>query len=181
MVKKLKKQYETPNTGWSEERIEREDNLTEDYGLRNKKEIYKAQSKLRGLRRQARRLIAEEDEEGKKDLINKTNSLGLIRENAGLEDILTLNVTDILDRRIQKAVERRGHAETVWEARQMIVHGHVYINGEKVNVPGYLLTQEEEQELEVRMPETEGEEEQEDTPENETSEENQEENQSEEQ
>ena len=155
MVKKLKQQYETPNTGWNEERINREDELLEDYGLKNKKEIYKAQGHLRSFRRQARKLVAEEDEEARKEVIQKANSLGLIRENDGLDALLTLNVTDILDRRLQTAVNRRGHSDTPNEARQMVVHGHVYVDGERVNTPGYLLTQEEENELEVRMPEPE--------------------------
>lgn len=156
MVKKLKKQYETPNTGWNEERINREDELREDYGLKNKREIYKAQSQLRSFRREARKLIAADDsEEAEQEVIAKANSLGLIREEDGLEGLLTLNVTDILDRRIQTAVNRRGFADTVRQARQMVVHGHVYVNGERVNTPGYLLTQEEETELEVRMPEPE--------------------------
>ncbi|MFB6100798.1 MAG: 30S ribosomal protein S4 [Candidatus Nanohalobium sp.] len=156
MVKKLKQTYETPNTGWNEERINREDELMEDYGLKNKKEIYKAQSQLRSFRREARKLIAAEDsEEAEKEVINKANSLGLIRESDGLEGLLTLNVTDILDRRIQTAVERRGFADTPNQARQMVVHGHVYVDGERVDAPGYLLTQEEETELEVRMPEPE--------------------------
>lgn len=174
MVKKLKKQYETPNTGWNEERINREDDLREDYGLKNKREIYKAQSQLRSFRREARKLIAAEDtEEAEKEVIAKVNSLGLIREDDGLEGLLTLNVTDILDRRIQTAVNRRGFADTVRQARQMVVHGHIYVNGERVNTPGYLLTQEEETELEVRMPEPE-EDESEEASEEDTTEENEE-------
>jgi len=63
MVKKLKKQFETPNEGWSEERMQREEELIDQFGLKNKKEVYKAESQLRSLRRQARNLVAEEDEE----------------------------------------------------------------------------------------------------------------------
>ncbi|MFB6192823.1 MAG: 30S ribosomal protein S4 [Candidatus Nanohaloarchaea archaeon] len=153
MVKKLTKQYETPSEGWSEERIQEEDQLTEEYGLKNKREIYKAQSQLRALRREARKLASTEDEERMKEIIGKANRLGLIREDSGLEEILTLNVTDILDRRLQTAVNRRGYSDTVLEARQLVNHGHVYVDGQKVNVPGYMLTQEEEKELEVRLPE----------------------------
>ena len=153
MVKKLKKQYETPNEGWNSERIQREDEIIGEYGLKNKKEVYKAQSQLRDLRKEARKLIAEEDETQKKELINKTHSLGLVKENAGLEDILTLSATDILDRRLQTAVNRKGYSDTAKEARQIVVHGHVYIDDERVNIPSYLLTQEEEKKLEVELPE----------------------------
>ena len=159
MVKKLQKQYETPNEGWSEERIQREDELIEQFGLKNKKEVYKAESELRALRREARKLVAEEDETQRKALIKKANSLGFVKSDAGLEDILTLNVTDILQRRLQSAVNRRGHADTAKEARQIVTHGHVYVDGERVNIPGYLLTKEEEKTIEVRMPEPEPEQE----------------------
>ncbi len=155
MVKKLKQQYETPNEGWSEERINREDELLEEYGLKNKREVYKAESKLRGFRREARKLIASEDEDRRQDLVRKTTSLGLIRSDGGLEDILTLNTTDLLDRRLQTAVERKGFADTALEARQLVNHGHVEIDGKKVTVPGYLLTQEEEKEISVELPEPE--------------------------
>lgn len=170
MVKKLKKQYETPNEGWNSDRIQREVEIIDQYGLKNKKEVYKAQSQLRDLRKEARKLVAEEDETQKKELIEKTHSLGLVKENAGLEDILTLKATDILDRRLQTAVNRRGYSDTVREARQLVVHGHVYIDGERVNIPGYLLTQEEEKELEVELPEEGEEEETEETEEEQESE-----------
>ena len=176
MVKKLKKQYETPNEGWNSDRIQREDEIIDEYGLKNKKEVYKAQSQLRNLRREARKIVAEEDETQKKQIIEKANSLGLVKENAGLEDILTLNATDFLDRRLQTAVNRRGYSDTVKEARQLVVHGHVYIDGERVNIPSYLLTQEEEKQLEVELPE-EGEEETE-TEEAETTDESEEETES---
>jgi small subunit ribosomal protein S4 len=153
MVKKLKKQYETPNEGWSEERIQREDQLVEEYGLKNKKEVYKAESMLRDLRREARKLVAQDDEEQNQNLINKAQSLGLVKSDAQLEDILTLNTTDILDRRLQTAVNRRGYSDTVNEARQLVTHGHTEIDGKRVNIPGYLLTQEEEKKLEVELPE----------------------------
>ncbi|MFB6216911.1 MAG: 30S ribosomal protein S4, partial [Candidatus Aenigmatarchaeota archaeon] len=155
MVKKLRKQYETPNEGWSEDRIRKEKQLVDEYGLKNKKEVYKAESNLRALRREARKLVAESDETQINDLINKANSLGLVKEDAALEDILTLNVTDILDRRLQSAVNRRGFSDTAKEARQLVVHGHVYVDGERVNIPSYILTQEEEKKVELRMPEPE--------------------------
>lgn len=155
MVKKLKKQYETPNEAWNSERINRELNLMEDYGLSNKEEVYRAQSQLRALRRQARKLVSLESEKQTQELLEKVNRLGLLKSDAGLEEILSLNVTDILDRRLQTAVNRRGYSDTAREARQMVVHGHVYVNGQRVTIPGYMLTQEEEKEIEVRMPEPE--------------------------
>lgn len=182
MVKVLKKQYETPNEAWNQERMDKEAELTDQYGLGNKKEIYRAYSELRGFRRQARKLIAEDDEEQKQDILRKANKLGLVKADAGLEDLLTLSVEDILNRRLQTAVSRRGLADTPKEARQLVNHGHIKIDGEVVNVPGYRLTQEEEKNIELDMPENPEPEETEEEVEEETSEEseNSEENEEEE-
>ncbi|EGQ42749.1 MAG: ribosomal protein S4 [Candidatus Nanosalina sp. J07AB43] len=175
MVKKLKKQYDTPSEAYDEDRIEQEKELMDEYGLRNKREVYKAESELRGLRRQARKAVAADDNKQIQPLLDRAHNLGLVRENASIEDVLSLKSQEILERRIQTAVERKGYAETVKEARQLIVHGHIYINDQQVTVPGYLLTQEEERNLELDMPEQEDEEEQEEVEESSEGE-NQEEN-----
>jgi len=152
MVKTLKKQYETPNRAWNQERIETEDFLKEKYGLKNKREIYKAYSELRSFRRQARKLVAQQDTEQAKQIIEKANKLGLVKTDAEITDLLTLEVEDILNRRLQTAVERRGHAQSPLHARQLVTHGRVKVNGETVNVPGYTLTKEEEKTIEVEEP-----------------------------
>jgi len=152
MVKTLKKQYETPNRAWNQERIDQEDYLKQNFGLKNKKEIYKAYSELRSFRRQARELVADRDSEQAKQVIEKANSLGLVKKDADITDLLTLGVEDILNRRLQTAVDRRGHADSPLHARQLVTHGRVSIDGKKVNVPGYLLTQEEEKKIEVQEP-----------------------------
>ena len=176
MVKKLKKQYETPSEAYDEDRIEQEKELMDEYGLRNKREVYKAESELRGLRRQARKAVAADDNKQIQPLLDRAHNLGLIRENGSIEDVLSLKSQEILERRIQTAVERKGYAETVNEARQLIVHGHIYINDQQVTVPGYLLTQEEERNLELNMPEQEDEEEEQQEAEETSEGENQEEN-----
>ena len=166
MVKKLKKQYETPSEAWDEDRIEQEKELIEEFGLRNKREVYKAESELRGLRRQARKAVAADDNKQIQPLLDRAHNLGLIKEDGSIEDVLSLDTREILNRRIQTAVERKGFADTVKEARQLIVHGHIFIDSQKVNVPGYLLTQEEEKNLELKMPEPENNDEEEEETEN---------------
>jgi len=170
MVKKLKKQYDTPSEAWDEDRIEQEKELIEEFGLRNKREVYKAESELRGLRRQARKAVAADDDKQIQPLLDRAHNLGLIKEDGSIENVLSLDTREILNRRIQTAVERKGFADTVKEARQLVVHGHIFVDGQKVNVPGYLLTQDEEKELELRMPEQEEDEEVEETETQETEE-----------
>lgn len=41
----------------------------------------------------------------------------------------------LLEQRLDNVVRRAGFARTIWQARQMVVHGHVLVNGRKVDRP----------------------------------------------
>ncbi|MFG0307534.1 MAG: 30S ribosomal protein S4 [Phycisphaerales bacterium JB040] len=43
----------------------------------------------------------------------------------------------LLERRLDNVVRRMGIARTIWAARQMVAHGHVLVNGRKVDRPSY--------------------------------------------
>ncbi|OYT41525.1 MAG: 30S ribosomal protein S4 [Candidatus Aenigmarchaeota archaeon ex4484_224] len=72
-------------------------------------------------------------------------------KNSTLDDVLGLTVRDILERRLQTIVYRKGLANTPKHARQLIVHGHVYINGRRIVWPSYLVPRDEEDKIEVRL------------------------------
>ncbi|NYI05003.1 30S ribosomal protein S4 [Allostreptomyces psammosilenae] len=42
-----------------------------------------------------------------------------------------------LERRLDALVMRAGFARTIYQARQMVVHGHIEVNGQKVDKPSY--------------------------------------------
>jgi small subunit ribosomal protein S4 len=42
-----------------------------------------------------------------------------------------------LERRLDNMVYRLGFASTLRQARQMVVHGHILVNGKKVNIPSF--------------------------------------------
>ena len=145
-----RKKYETPSHPWEAERIKRESDLVEKYGLKNKREVWKAETFLRRIREQARKLFAmggEEAEKEKEKLLKRLFKLGILPENATLDDVLALTVEDILVRRLQTLVYLHGLAKTPKQARQFIVHGHIAINGRKVRVPSYLVKKEEEDKI----------------------------------
>ncbi|MDY6770151.1 MAG: 30S ribosomal protein S4 [Candidatus Nanohaloarchaea archaeon] len=148
-MKRQSKGYETPVQGWQEDRIATETDLQEDYGLANKREVWKAQSAVRDFRRQARKLNAEENEQMEGELVGKLVSLGILDEGAALNDVLDIHVEDVLDRRLQTIVYRRGLAETMQEARQIVNHGHIAVGDRVVDIPGYLVTEDEETEISV--------------------------------
>ena len=98
------KHYNTPSHPWQKTRIEQERNLTHQYGLKSKKEIWKADTKVREMRRQARKLTAKaNDEQAQKEktlLLNKLSRLGMLEQGAALEDVLRMAPENILDRRL---------------------------------------------------------------------------------
>ena len=149
-----RKLYETPNHPWQAARIKEENEIVKKYGLKNKTEVWKARSKLRSLRGQARDLQGKQAtgipqvqrETG--GLLGRLQRMGFISENAGLDDILALNVEAVLMRRLQTFVYLKGLATTPTQARQLIVHGHIAINGRRVNIPGYHVMKAEEASIE---------------------------------
>jgi ribosomal protein S4, bacterial/organelle type len=50
------------------------------------------------------------------------------------------NLLRILERRLDNVVYRMGFARTRAEARQMVSHGQFTVNGQRVNIPSYLVT-----------------------------------------
>ena len=146
-----RKKYETPSHPWEAERIRREKEILHKYGLRNKREIWRAETFLRRIREQARRLLAmageEQVEKEKERLLKRLARLGILPENASLDDVLALTVEDILARRLQTLVYLHGLAKTPKQARQFIVHGHIAVDGRKVRVPSYLVRKEEEDKI----------------------------------
>ena len=143
-----KKRYKGPSHPWQRKRIESEKIIKTDYGLKNKKEIWKSQSELKRVSAQAKKLVTlRGQEQGKKEekqLLDRLYKLGLVEEGSHLEDVLTLTLKNILDRRLQSIVAKKGLATTPKQARQFIIHGHVLVNGRKITVPSYLLSRVEE-------------------------------------
>jgi len=145
------KDYETPNHPFQGERIASEHDLVGRYGLRNKEELWRAQSELRSYRREARDLLAQEAqgeieraEDAGSEFLAKLRRYGMLGEEEGLDGVLSLEVNDILERRLQTVVYRQGLANTPEQARQFISHGHVVVGDRRVRVPSYTVELDEE-------------------------------------
>lgn len=148
-MRRSKKKYKRPKKRFDRERIEKEVEIMRKFGLKNKREIWKAENILRKFRRIARSLIAEKNEKGEKILINKLVKLKILEPNAKLDDILSLTVEDILKRRLQTIVYQKNLAKSIKHARQLIVHGKVLVKGRKSFYPSQLINKDEEEKIEV--------------------------------
>jgi len=149
------KAYQTPKRPFEKTRIEDETRLVIEYGLRNKREVWKAQSILRKYRKAARNLLALLSNSTdrtlvdvkKTELISHMQRAGLLGPDADIANVLSLKVQAQLERRLQTLVHRKGLARSPKQARQLVTHGHIAIAGRRVNIPGYRVTRIEEPQI----------------------------------
>ena len=145
---------QTPTHPWRQARIDEEHALKEKYGLKKTggmREIWRERTSLRRYRNQAMKLIGRVDtSEGhfakeKEQLISSLTRKGLLPEGASVGDVLQIDIDQMLSRRLQSVVYRRGLAPTMRSSRQLIMHGHISIGEQKMTVPGYHVLKEEEE------------------------------------
>ena len=153
-----RRKYEKPSHPWEGERIKAENELLMKYGLKNKRELWRAQSFVRTLRAQSRELQArvrtgdKQAEVETRELLQRCARLALLPpEGASLNDVLALNTEAVLQRRFQTVIYRKGLAFTPKQARQFIVHGHASISGRKVTIPGYIVKRGEEEMIDYHV------------------------------
>ena len=146
--KQFRKKYNTPRHPWIRATIESERVVLKDYGLVKKKEIHIANSFIKKYRDIAKRLIAistiPQAQKEKEQILNKLQDLGLLPSGAELEQILGLELKDVLSRRLQSVVYRKGLARSMNQARQFITHRHIIIGDQEISSPSYLVSVAEE-------------------------------------
>ena len=151
--KKLRKKYSTPAHPWNKAEIDVAKELRREYGLNIRKEVLIADSFLKKYKDIAKRLIADTSKQGeveKKQMMDKLSRLGLLSAGAELDQVLSLTIRDILNRRIQSVAYRKGLARSMKQARQFIVHRHITLDGKDITSPSYLLSVEEEAKLKFK-------------------------------
>ena len=145
--KRFRKKYQTPMHPWNKAAIEEEAVIKFEYGIRRKKEIYLMRSFLKRYRNIAKRLSIDTTAQGAKEAqasLDKLKRYGFLADDASLNQVLALTLKDVLERRLQSVVFRKGMARSMKQARQFITHRHILVNGKEITAPTYLLTLAEE-------------------------------------
>jgi len=145
-----RKKYSTPRHPWERQRMAAEAEVFTKYGLKNKTELWKSNSLLKSFKDQAKKLSSlrtKQADREKELLLKRLFGLGLIGSDATLEAVLTLGLDDILSRRLQSAIVKRGLARSMRQARQFISHGHIKVKENVVTAPSYILKRGEEEAL----------------------------------
>ena len=80
--------------------------------------------------------------------INERQFRNIYKKATMLKGDTSENLIGLLERRLDAIIYRAKLATTVFSARQLINHGHVKVNGKKVNISSYLV--KEEDSIEIR-------------------------------
>lgn len=147
MIRK-KKKFVRPKKPFESFRITEENELVKKYGLKNKREIWKTLAKINYYRSRAKALARKSLEE-QNVLFNKLKAVGLNVESTA--DVLDLKVEDLLERRLPTVVAKKGIAGTTKQARQMVVHKKILVDGKVVNSPGYIVPVSFEESIKIKV------------------------------
>ena len=153
--RKLRKKFSNPSHPWQKERIEAEKEILKQYGLRRKYEVWKMDSLLKKFLHRAKTIIGEKSVQSdmeKRQLLERLCSLGLLKKDSRVEDVLDLKLKDILERRLQTLVCRKKLAGTMLQARQFITHEHIALGIKKITAPSYLVSVDEEPQIRLVHP-----------------------------
>lgn len=143
-IKKQRKMFAKPKNIFDTERIKTENEIARKFGLKNRREIWKARSEVAKIRGRAKELISADVEEQNK-FFDKLSRLGF--DVKIIADVLALTEEDYLARRLQTFVHKNGLAKTPKEARQLIVHKNILVDGGIVNTPSFFVKKELENKI----------------------------------
>lgn len=120
------KTYNTPRRPYVASRIKSELELVGKFGLRCKREIYRAKFMLRKIRKTARILLTLEPHDPKRlfegdALLRRLHILGILESDKNeLDYVLSLKVEDLLKRRLQSVITDNSTTKSIHQARVWI-------------------------------------------------------------
>lgn len=135
-MKRKHKTYSRPKRPFDKTRIEEEAEIKKEFGLKNKREIWKAEAKIKSIREKAKKLISA-DESEKRALFERLKKMGFKVDS--ISDILSLDKRDYLRRRLQTVLVNKRMAHTMKSARQLITHKKVLVGESNINSPSYIV------------------------------------------
>lgn len=149
---KHRKKFVSHKKRWDKKTIVDEASLVSDYAIKNKKEIRKlefALSKYKKIAKELNSSVEVANGEATTHFIEKLKGLGFLNADAtSLDEVLDIQLRNLLERRLSNVVYKKQLAKSPKQARQFVVHGHIKVDGKVVTAPSYLVTLNEEANVE---------------------------------
>lgn len=146
-MKRKHKRYSRPKRPFDKTRIEEERGIKEQFGLKNKREIWKADARVKSMREKAKKLISAKPEE-QQALFKRLRAIGL--EVNSIPEVLSLDKSNYLQRRLQTILVKKKLATTVKGARQLIVHKKVLVGKNIIDSPSYVVPVDMEDKISIK-------------------------------
>jgi small subunit ribosomal protein S4 len=148
MPKRKEKKFSRPRKIFDIALIKEENNLINKYGLKNRREVWRANFAVTKIRNIAKTLITADAKE-QNEFVQRQKEKGFAVES--IADVLGLSKEDYLKRRLQSIVLKKGYAQTPKAARQLVTHKHITIAGNIINSPSHLTTIKEEEAVGINI------------------------------